>query len=254
MRRRTLWVALLSAFCGTFAMSVQAASASTITASSGAGVYSCVSTASYCTSRLGTFSRGTTVSMRCWYDGRTATGAYKSPRWFLVRRSSDGYEGFVHSSWVGSQTKVGWCGDSKRVKAGLAATQRIGKRNASETADTGYWSWTGPKGEWSGDCKAFAYIMYKRAGVTLHSGNGGPTFMYHYNSSYLERGRNKTPRYGSIVGWNWNPGHIAVAIGGHNVATTLGYDGDNAPITVKNLESSTSFGGSNFYGWAIPKY
>jgi hypothetical protein len=69
--------------------------ASTITRT--AGVHPCISTSGYCTYAIGTFGAGTQVSLGCWMDGRTATGAYASNRWFLVRRG-DGYEGFVHSS------------------------------------------------------------------------------------------------------------------------------------------------------------
>jgi hypothetical protein len=95
------------------------------------------------------------------------------------------------------------------------------------------------------------------AGKDLVRNNAWPIFWTYYSSSYSERGRNKLPRYGALVGWNWNPGHIAVAVGGAHVATTLGRDGANAPISRKNLANST-FGDpgstSTYYGWVVPRY
>ena len=79
-------------------------------------------------------------------------------------------------------------------------------------------------------------------------------FWNYYSSSHSERGRNKLPAYGALVGWKSNPGHIAVAVGGSNVATTQGWDGDGLRIARKNLASSTSFGGPNYYGWVVPRY
>jgi hypothetical protein len=133
--------------------------------------------------------------------------------------------------------------------------KRVGKTNATQTGDAGYFTdWPpGPYGEWSGDCAKFAWVAYKRAGKTLVRNNAWPLFWTYYSSSYSERGRTKLPRYGSLVGWQWSPGHIAVAVGGSYVATTQSTDGANLPIARKSL-SNTAFGGPNYYGWVIPRY
>lgn len=200
---------------------------------------------------------GTSVSMQCWYDGRSAAGTIRgSNRWFLVRRS-DGYEAFVHSSRVDARTGVGWCGDLSRVKAGLLALSRLGKTNAQQTSDHGYFTasdWaSGPYGEWSGDCGKFAWVAYERAGNHLALDDAWPMFSNYYSAGYSERGRNELPPYGALVGWQSNPGHIAVAVGGPNVATTQGWNGDGMWIARRSLADSTSFGGPNYYGWVVPR-
>lgn len=51
---------------------------------------------------------GSTVTMLCWRDTENLPGAnYSSPRWFKIRWSS--WTGWVHSSYVYNQTKVGYC-------------------------------------------------------------------------------------------------------------------------------------------------
>ncbi len=200
---------------------------------------------------------GTSVSMQCWYEGRSAAAKIRgSNRWFLVRRS-DGYEAFVHSSRVDARTGVGWCGDLSRVKAGLLALSRLGKTNAQQTGDDGYFTasdWaSGPYGEWSGDCGKFAWLAYERAGNHLTLDDAWPMFSNYYSAGYSERGRNELPPYGALVGWQSDPGHIAVAVGGPNVATTQGWNGDGMWIARRSLADSTSFGGPNYYGWVVPR-
>lgn len=73
-----------------------------------ASVRSCVNTSDAKCAAFATFSAGTPVSMTTWIDGSWATGAYRSNRWFLVKRS-DGFEAFVHSSLVGRQTSSPAC-------------------------------------------------------------------------------------------------------------------------------------------------
>ena len=125
------------------ATSAEAAPASTIDRD--ASIRSCVSDSAYCghAQRLGTFRRGTNVSMRCWIDGRKETVAYASVRWFLVQRISDGYEGFVHSSTIpaAQQATVGWCRNSLRVRAGLEAAARLGQWQPTDS-DVAAGRWT----------------------------------------------------------------------------------------------------------------
>lgn len=51
---------------------------------------------------------GTEVTMICYRDAQRANLNYSSPRWFDVRDSS-GASGWVHSSEVANQTRVGLC-------------------------------------------------------------------------------------------------------------------------------------------------
>ena len=207
--------------------------------------------------------------MLCWLNGRTATGTYSSNRWFLVHRVSDGYEAFIHSSYIpaagqpGGQITVGNCANSWRVEAALQAIARFGQWQPS-ASDVQLGGWTlygptsnpnafGPDGDWSGDCAKFAWVAYERAGKQLAKGGAWAMFSTYYSGSYSARGRNTLPAYGALVGWDWNPGHIAIAIGGSYVATTLGLDNAKLNNTDENLAASTSFGGTGFYGWVVPK-
>ena len=51
---------------------------------------------------------GTKVTMICWRDAQQVNLNYSSPRWFDVR-DSGGASGWVHSSEVADQTRVGLC-------------------------------------------------------------------------------------------------------------------------------------------------
>jgi hypothetical protein len=218
----------------------------------------------YCDSahRIGTFASGTVVSMRCWYDGREETGAYKSVRWFLVRRSSDSFEGFIHSSNIPKtqQTAVGWCGNSLRVKAGMQAMRRMGQACASP-ADTALFTaadwgvFCDPKqqtqGEWSGDCKKLVWVAYKRAGYTLVDGDAAPTFNYYWKQTAAKGNGTSYPRYGALVGYSYPApfGHIAVAVGGKSMASTRGVDTNKLPNEVRSTSSVP-----NYLGWVNPGY
>lgn len=248
---RTRFAAILLAACllaqGAFVLAAPAASAASPKITTTANVRSCVNTANTYCSPFAKLTAGTPVTMACWYDGSTATGNYTSNRWFLVRRG-DGFEGFVHSSLVGSQVSSPWCGNVTRVKAGLQAIARLGQVYASSSDASRYSDWApGPYAEWSGDCKKFVAIAYYRAGLTLVSGNAKPTFDY-YRANRTQKGGG-FPRYGALVGFNITLpyGHIAVAIGGDRIATTQGYDGNKLPTAIRTTSSY-----SNYAGWVVP--
>jgi hypothetical protein len=199
--------------------------------------------------------------MRCWYNGREETGAYKSDRWFLVRRSADGFEGFVHSSNipVNQQITVSWCGNSLRVRAGMQAMKRMGQDCAS-SADTAWFTardWkvfcdAGKKrGEWSGDCKKLVWVAYKGAGLALVSGDAQPTFNHYWARTKARGNGSSYPRYGALVGYSYPAGigHIAVAVGGKWMASTRGMDGDRQPNVVRRTSDV-----SGYLGWVNPGY
>lgn len=213
-----------------------------------ANVRSCVDTANPNCGAFATLPAGTQVSMTCWIDGSWATGAYRSNRWFLVLRPSDGFEGFVHSSLVGSQVSSPACSTITRVKAGLQAIARVGQVYANSSDAALYTDWApGPYGEWSGDCKKLAGVAYYRAGLSLRTGNAKPTFDYYYANRSL-RGTG-LPRYGSLVGFNivLPYGHIAVAVGGNRIASTRGMDGARLSNAIQTTRSY-----NNYAGWVVP--
>ena len=217
-----------------------------------ANVRSCTNTANANCAPFARISARTAVSMVCWRDESWATGAYSSNRWFLVRRASDGFEGFVHSSQVGGQElapRAPHCGSVPRVKAGLEAIARIGQVYANSSDAALFTDWApGPYGEWSGDCKKLVNVAWYRAtGVKLVSGNAKPTFDYYWARRSYKGGGN--PAYGSLVGFNvYAPyGHITVAVGGNRIATTRGVD--NQRLTTA-IQATGSY--SKYMGWVVP--
>ncbi len=241
-------VAMLMSLVGTSVLvSAPPASAAGPYITSDASLRSCVTTSNGYCAPFATFPKGTPVTMVCWIDGSSATGAYTSNRWFLVRRG-DGYEGFVHSSLVGSQASSPSCNTIVRVKAGLQAIQRLGQITANATDAARFTDWApGPYGEWSGDCKKLVSVAYRDAGLPLIGGNAKPTFDTYY-ASRSQRGGG-LPRYGALVGFNtYLPyGHIAVAIGGNRIATTNGTDGQKQ---ANSIRTTSSFAG--YAGWVVP--
>lgn len=262
VRGRTMLLAVAVA-TSAFVASSHPASASKI--GRDASIRSCVSSSAYCShaQRLDTFKRTTKVSMRCWIDGRWESAAYRSNRWFLVRRASDGYEGFIHSSTIpaNQQTRVGWCRDSPRVRAGLEAAARLGQWEPTDSdVKAGGWirkgpttngNAFGPLGDWSGDCAKLAWIAYRRAGGTsLFRGNAWPMFSRYWNHA-AERGKGRLPRYGALVGWQGTIGHIAISIGGHRTASTIGFD--NAKARNAYVSTKTNDYNGQYFGWVVPK-
>jgi hypothetical protein len=56
-----------------------------------------------------TVNNNTTVTMQCWTDAGSYTGAYTSNRWFRVRIVAWNYVTWMHSSNVYAQTSVAHC-------------------------------------------------------------------------------------------------------------------------------------------------
>jgi hypothetical protein len=227
----------------------QTAEASTFasTIAGTAGVRDCVTTSRTCGTPFATLSSGTRVRMVCWVDGSSFTGRYTSNRWFRVR-SSTGVEGYVHSSNVTSQTRVGSCTSMADVNAALRAANRVGQKYASTTDrqmfSTASWH-PGPVGEWSGDCPKLGHVAWRGA-RTLPSGNAIVQYRF-----YRDRGRIKqgTPPAGALVFYDVaRPyGHVAVSLGGGRIATTIGLDWAEKPNARVRM---SHFG--NYLGWAMP--
>lgn len=136
------------------------------------------------------------------------------------------------------------------MKAGLQALARVGQVYPSSTDanSLGYAGDWGPYGDRSGDCKKLAGIAYYRAGLTLVRGNAKPTFD-HYYANRTNRGTGLRPPYGALVGFNvaLPYGHIAVAVGGNRVASTVGSESARRANAVQTTSSY-----SNYAGWVVP--
>ncbi|MGN9807464.1 hypothetical protein [Micromonospora sp. L32] len=210
---------------------------------SGVNLRPCVDTNNGNCSPVGTTGSSTTAKMECWRDGSWATGAYYSNRWFLLELS-DTREGFVHSSYVGSQTAVPNCNDLPRVRAADWAIAQIGQTRASEAYWYSPYDWRpGELGEWSGDCAKLPTIAYRNAGVNYYLANAINQWNYYANAGLTRSG---IPRYGDPVWWNetqW--GHTAIYIGGTTAVGTQGLDGQWKPVARYDIYSH-----ANYLGWA----
>jgi hypothetical protein len=239
----------------TCAISTMAAIGALAPSASAAGSYitqtanlrSCVNTGSIWCAAFGTFASGTSVRTICWIDGSTATGAYTSRRWFLVRRG-DGFEAFVHSSLVGAQTTTPNCLNVTRVKAGLRAIDRLGQTYPTSADYNVYPGDWGPYKDWSGDCKKLVALAYRDAGLTLVRGNAKPTFDYYW-ANRSTKGTGQLMLYGALAGFDQALpyGHISIAVGGNRVATTVGSESARQRNTIKAVSSM-----SGYRGWVIP--
>lgn len=212
---------------GTFASS-PATAASAPQISKKASLQYCISASKPGCKPAAKFSAGR-VTMVCWRDGSTVTGAYRSNRWFYVSQGSR--TGWTHSSWVTHQAKVPACSGSKfrGISAATWAAETTGQTKA--TADQAAWMW-GPGSDryWSGGCAGFAAASY-HYGAKVDPrvrDNAKPEYQWYANRSKT-RSFAKTPQVGSLVFWpnssSW--GHVAVWVGNGSVVTTWGYPGEH---------------------------
>ena len=191
------------------------------------------------------------VKMICWQDGSNFTGRYRSNRWFWVE-SSKGVVGFVHSSYVERQTKVGNCAENSRVYAAELAVQRYGQAYANDSDQRLFaaseWA-PGQVGEWSGDCVKLPYVgWYHATGGSPNLRKNSALTNYSYYKS-LEEVHDGAPPVGAIVWWDIaHPyGHEALALGNGMVITTRGMDGDHKRNAIRRYDSY-----HNYLGWYLP--
>lgn len=140
-------------------------------------------------------------------------------------------------------------------RAASAAHATVGHVWAQDTGDAGYFpasSWEpGPYGEWSGDCVKLAVAAYLKAGLGRIPSAGTARQMYF---DYRDRGliRTGTPPAGALVFWPdaaGSFGHVAVSLGGGQVASTMGLD--EAERANAQVSTGYPFGGT-MAGWAMP--
>lgn len=215
-----------------------AANAATVTG--GVNLRPCVDLNNGNCAPVGTTNGGNLYKMRCWRDGSWATGNYTSNRWFLVSLT-DGREGYVHSSFVGSQYATPNCSDLPYVRAADWAIARIGQ--VTQDAFPGNPT---PGRDWSGYCATFTWGAFRAgAGVGYPAANAIDQYWYFKNRGLIAGG---LPRYGDPVFYDIAQpyGHTAIYIGGTTVVTTRGYEGNHLPIQRTDVNTFP-----NYLGWAV---
>ena len=195
----------------------------------------------------GSIARSTSVTMHCWIDDSTATGAYKSPRWFYVTAGT-GVRGFVHSSFVVNQSSVPHCGQHRGISAARWAAMQVGETRPS-TAEKGANS---TMDRWSGWCYVLAWDAHKLStGATPKSGykTAKNTFYAYRDAGRVTTNLNANSiNIGAIVFWTSGTyGHAAIYVGQGLVATT---NGDGTSLAANSIRPMSYFGTPS--GWVAP--
>jgi len=216
------------------------------------GMRSCVNTDDTWCAPFTTLVAGDTVTPVCFLTTEaspTSDPPVDAIEYLLVTRG-DGTEGFVERAGLDVSGPLPHCGTVPRVRAGLAAVDRIGEVYARPT-DAQYYAaldWGRVYGEWSGDCKKLAASAWRDAGVVLVTGHAAATFDWYWYRR-TDRGVGRIAPYGSLVGFavSLPYGHIAVSIGGNRIVTTLGAEGSR---TANGVRTTDLYGG--YRGWVLP--
>ena len=207
------------------------AQASTPQISGSASIRFCVNLALPGCKDVGKFSAGS-VTMVCWKDQSSATGAYTSARWFWVTQSN-GKQGWAHSSWVTRQVTVPNCSGNRAVRIATWAAETVGQVNASRAVADYLWG-AGSDPRWSGGCAGLASASVKfGAGANPRYRDNARPMYDAYRRAGKMRSYSSTPTPGSVVFWpnSTSLGHAAVVVGnagsGMVIATTMGYIGES---------------------------
>lgn len=193
-----------------------------------------------CAKPVGTTGSAGIVKMRCWRDGTTVTGNYRSQRWFLVMLTDD-REGYVHSSFVTNQQNVPECTTLAYVRAADFAIAQVGRVYASSSTAAQYLAsdWGTPYAEWSGDCAKLTGSSYRSTGSDYPKADAIGQYRAFRNAGKILGG---IPRYGSPVFFNvTNWGHTAIYIGGTSIVSTQKLDGARLPVVVQDINSYGSY-------------
>ena len=237
--------------CITFAMPARSASAATapyyssVVTTASVNMRPCVNLADPHCAPIGTTGAATRARMTCWRDGSGVTGRYFTNRWFLVELNTPGGpEGFIHASYVTSQTSVPECGTLARVRAVDWALGQVGQPFAPAEYGQGVWGmdWApGPNREWSGDCAKLPFIAYKRQGLNYPLADAIRQWKALPDKRVASTGY--LPRFGDPVFWDiarpW--GHTALSVGGNKVVGTRGVDGNRRPVEIYPISDYSSY-------------
>lgn len=206
-------------------------------------------------------AESSTVTMRCWFDDGAARpenpGFPATVRYFFVE--SPNGTGYLHASWVGDQSKEGYCKDKalRQYSAANWAAKHVGEKTATaferrqlkEAGSDWAASGDGPAGEWSGDCYRFAFLAWYDAGKKAL--NGLRTAL-RTAKRYKELGKLKTkgtPPVGAMIFYTGvrigdeDFGHVAISIGNGLAVSTKGVDGAGAKVRVHRWDGVLKFYG-----------
>ncbi|MGQ0679192.1 MAG: NlpC/P60 family protein [Actinomycetota bacterium] len=220
---------------------------------------------------MGRLRDGTSLDLRCYVRGQLINR--RNNVWYQLNGPKA--NGFVTASYVSTPSdplpglpRCGSAGSSapapapaNRAPSAPAASGHALRAIEWARTQVGQWeaapdvaklyssNWVGgPDGEWSGDCLLFVNHAYRVAGVnTIRAANANGAF-----HAYREQGRittTGTPPAGALVFWDTaRPyGHVALSVGGGQVITTRGMDGQKQPV---QQTSVATFGTP--IGWVLP--
>lgn len=200
---------------------------------------------------MNTMNKGDRVNMICWQDDTPFATVESSPRWFLVEFQRNHLVGYVHAPQVApwAQTSVPncwWKSDTGTANAafaratGWSGTANVSTARKASAADINRtpWAWTpGPRGEWSGDCVAFAFLAQGDLNLSMWVQGHAWQVAEYYRSQRIARTDGAPPR-GSLVMWGKDPadagsvGHVAISAGNGWAIGTVGNDWSNAALKV----------------------
>jgi hypothetical protein len=165
--------------------------------------------------------------MVCWRDGSTATGTYRSNRWFYVRAA--GREGFIHSSWVTNQVVTQNCASINWMRASDWAIEQIGRVDPTPAQRA---SINREIVRWSGWCFAFVRGSWLLgSGQRIPGGGTAVAAFANYAGRVVTSG---TPPRGALLFWGAargnSAGHAALSLGNGHAVGTSGFERDSYPI------------------------
>lgn len=221
------------------------------------GLYDCSGSAAVCGTKIADAAVGTKARMVCWEEGRSADSQKK---WFYVRLSN-GKQGYIPASRVGSQTSVKACWDKnagKEIQGVIAANWALARNGQVSVPDAEkkllntQWGFSlnYTLGDWSGDCITFAAIAWYNAGVKITIRNARQVFDTYNAAKRISTDRN--PPRGALVFWNAvdnkgvNYGHVEISLGNGRSIGTSGWDNQKKPISIEAISAS------NYLGWVMP--
>ncbi|MFD1720955.1 hypothetical protein [Amnibacterium endophyticum] len=142
---------------------------------------------------------------------------------------------------------VRWAADRKGEVTASADVQRLFSDWAADGALAG---------EWSGDCPKFVQAAWKQVGVSPKTGKASVIYAKYGSPT---NGRSAAP-VGALVFWPTaarGVGHVAISDGQGGVWSTVGQDGDRAPIAYRLIADIAHHGAPGWpsgwpAGWSMP--
>ena len=184
---------------------------------------------------------GTTVLMRCWWDGQNSAGATTRFFWVDTVGNNNG-QGFVTANLVSSQWSAApWCGNDAKIKA-----IQWGGRKFKDDYRSGW-------------CLTYARETYwNGAGIERGAHTSARTYWVNYPNVWSNSGKpvalgskvatrtNYFPPLGAFAFWDNAPdGHVALSIGDGIVLSTARPGAGETRVHVYRVNAATS----GYAGW-----